>query len=269
MDHHFFPWLCERAFMPPKAKALPKVKSPVSGASPVSSPSGKASPTKETKGGTASVSKGKGGKGGGTSLPPISPKGGGSASTKSLPVSSSPSSKSQKEKDETESPPGNGEIHVKYNHYNKPFIIKGGELPLSVVDEEYSLTYAFPKCKLHMCLWGPNDFSYEEKGFAERPLLAEGAGGVVQGLEVGTQYYIIVEEDAEEIIKYEARAAEAAVINAAKRAAAEEKAKNPALNKSRGEGCSCLYGNPCMDQVISSPTFFSKYFQFIHKQSVN
>ena len=40
---------------------------------------------------------------------------------------------------------------------------------------------AFPKSKIHISLYGPNDFSFEEQGLHARPLLPEDPVGVYIG----------------------------------------------------------------------------------------
>jgi hypothetical protein len=57
-----------------------------------------------------------------------------------------------------------GEVTICYNHYKKKFPIVDASTTQTAVDEEYYLTFAFPNSKLHLSIYGPSDFSFEEKG---------------------------------------------------------------------------------------------------------
>ena len=65
----------------------------------------------------------------------------------------------------------NGNINIKYNHYNKPFKINNGMLTSNEIDETFSLSFVFKNCIIHLSKHGPNDFSYEDEGLKERPPL--------------------------------------------------------------------------------------------------
>jgi hypothetical protein len=44
----------------------------------------------------------------------------------------------------------NGSVLLRYNHYKENFTLKDGTLTIPDVDDRFSLSFAFPKCKLHM-----------------------------------------------------------------------------------------------------------------------
>ena len=58
----------------------------------------------------------------------------------------------------------NGEVTICYNHYKKKFPIVDASTTQAAVDEEYYLTFAFPNSKLHLSVYSPSDFSFEDNG---------------------------------------------------------------------------------------------------------
>jgi hypothetical protein len=138
-----------------------------------------------------------------------------------------------------------GPIRVLYNHYNEEFNIHEGKLNSFVIDEQFSLSFAFPNCKLHLRLEGTS-VDMAEKVIPNPNLSqdAEDSRVIVEysGLEVGKKYVVSVEEDSAEAAKsrvrqkeYETRIAEET----------KNKDKDEDLvrgNKERIESCSCIEG---------------------------
>lgn len=143
-----------------------------------------------------------------------------------------------------------GSIVARYNHYKKTFRTEDGSTTAAVIDVEYVLSFAFPNCKIHLSVYGPSDFSFEDQGFSTRPCVKEEPDGTFVGLDDGGEYWVVVEEDDDERKAYEARQ-EKIVAENAKRRAAKEVQDEDGLSQlivSKSENCSCIEGNPCMDR---------------------
>jgi hypothetical protein len=143
----------------------------------------------------------------------------------------------------------NGTVTVRYNHYKKSFPVVHGSLTADVLDQEYAISFAYPNCRLHLTLYSPSDFSFEEKlGTTVRPLVQEGPQGTFIGLTCNETYWIDIEEDHAERVAYEERQAELALKSAKKREAAEARENDPLrIETTKLESCSCIEGNPCVD----------------------
>jgi len=89
----------------------------------------------------------------------------------------------------------NGNVTVRFNHYKKPFVIVNGCLSSDVIDGEYFISFAYPKCKIHLSKYGPSDFGWEDSGLTEKPLEKESQPGTYVELEVDQVYFVVVEED--------------------------------------------------------------------------
>lgn len=142
-----------------------------------------------------------------------------------------------------------GEVTIRFNHYKKKFAIIRGSTTSDVVDAEYYISFAFPKSKIHLTLFGPSDFSFEEQGYTTRPIVKEKPEGTYRGLDPSKEYWVEVEEDAAERKAYEERQDALARENAVKRA--EKEARGEEINaiiKTKTESCSCIEGNPCLDR---------------------
>jgi hypothetical protein len=144
---------------------------------------------------------------------------------------------------------GNGTATICYSHYKKPFPITNGATTAAVIDAEYYLTFAFPNCKMRLSQYSPSDFSYEDDGLTQRPMLHENPEGTYHGLVVDNTYWVHVEEDSAEREAYERRQ-DAFAAEQAKRRAEDEANEAKGLSgvkQEKGESCSCIEGNPCMD----------------------
>ena len=144
----------------------------------------------------------------------------------------------------------NGSVIIRYNHYKKSFPISSGSTTSAAVDAEYFLSFAYPGSRIHLSTYSPSDFSYEEKGFTSKPLIAEQPVGAYKGLRVGVEYWVDIEEDQKEKEEYEKRQQKLAEESAKKRAEDEELEKSGAklIQKTKTESCSCIEGNPCLDK---------------------
>jgi hypothetical protein len=157
-------------------------------------------------------------------------------------------SESKLAKGESKADSGSGNVKINYNHYKKEFVIENGSITADVVDKEYCLTFAFPNCKIHLSVYSPNDFSYEEKGLSAPPLERESPVGTYQDLSTDTVYWVHLEEDQAEREAYEQRQEKFAEAAASKRQEAEDNEAKGLPQTSSAESCSCIEGNPCMDR---------------------
>jgi hypothetical protein len=80
-------------------------------------------------------------------------------------------------------------ILVRYNHYKEEFCIVNGKLAISDVDERFCLSFAFPKCKLHLT---------DMEGSTSANVSENSDDGVFINLEGDKTYWVLVEEDFEE-----------------------------------------------------------------------
>jgi len=143
---------------------------------------------------------------------------------------------------------GNGEVIICYNHYKKRFPISNGMATSTAIDDEYCLSFVFPNCKIHLSEYGPNDFSFEAKGIAKRPVVPEDPAGTYKGLLADNTYWVSIEEDQSESAAYIKRQEIFAQEQASKRAAQEaDEARGAGIVKEKKESCSCIEGNPCME----------------------
>ena len=142
----------------------------------------------------------------------------------------------------------NGQVTIKFSHYKKQFQIVEGRLDPLVIDNEYCISFAYPRSKIHLTKYAPSDFSFEELGLKSAPLVAENSLGEFQNLEAGSEYYVVVEEDEVAKEEYEARQSKLASENAQKRLEQEKReAEGLEIVLPKVESCSCIEGNPCVD----------------------
>ena len=80
-------------------------------------------------------------------------------------------------------------ILLRYNHYREEFCIVDGQLPVSDVDERFCLSFAFPKCKLHLT---------DIEGSASANVSENADDSFFFNLNDGKTYWVLVEEDPEE-----------------------------------------------------------------------
>ncbi|KAF0683210.1 Aste57867_24728 [Aphanomyces stellatus] len=146
-------------------------------------------------------------------------------------------------------PRANGKVLVRYNHYKKEFPIARGSTTAAAIDAQYFLSGVFPNSKLHLSQFGPSDFSFEQAGMTERPMVPESPVGVYGGLVTGETYWIHIEEDSTEREAYEKRQEAFAASKAKDRTEQEEREKRGGgIVKEKVESCSCIEGNPCVDK---------------------
>lgn len=140
---------------------------------------------------------------------------------------------------------GNGTIKLIYEQYDDEFPIVDGSTTQENVDEVYCLSFVMPACLVHLSLH-PNAerFARENDGVFDS-LVAEEPRGVYQGLERDTTYFVVVEQEADQLRRDQeaTRAKWDPELKQLKQQHMQE------LDDGRGfETCSCVYGNPCVDE---------------------
>lgn len=133
-----------------------------------------------------------------------------------------------------------GEITCNYFMDDLQFPISGNSLTAARIDEDFGLTDVMPGCRIRLStIDSKARTSYENAHVGQvAPFVREDPEGTFRDLLCDEKYYIIVIEDPEQHRKdMEAQAAKN------KDAGVEE-------TGTRQEGCSCLFGNPCVDQYI-------------------
>jgi hypothetical protein len=131
----------------------------------------------------------------------------------------------------------NGDVHVRYNHYNKVFSIIDGKLSAEAIDEELALSFVFVNCKIHLC---PAEDDGKNAPTSPKFLKEENNPVVFVGLEANRTYWAVVQEDPIESAASAARQS-IYVASAAKHAGGGD----DGLVRDRIENCSCIEGNPC------------------------
>ncbi|EAR82128.1 hypothetical protein TTHERM_01298510 (macronuclear) [Tetrahymena thermophila SB210] len=122
-----------------------------------------------------------------------------------------------------------GEVTITYNHYKNKFPIINGQITSQVIDDEYCMSAVFlGNFKMHLS--DKNKIKVEEKINSDNVT-------TFSGLITGETYGLQIEED------------DAAEAQRESKAFVAEK-KEDKLRGERKEGCSCLYGNPCVDSGV-------------------
>ena len=131
------------------------------------------------------------------------------------------------------------------------------------IDELYCLSDVMPGCTIHLSKVSPAEYTkrVQDDAAFEVPYEKEEPWGVFQELEVATeghgngQYHVHVVQnaanEAQERRLMEAQWAANAAAEAAAAAAAGERfhvLKDLYANEGLVETCSCIYGNPCVDE---------------------
>ncbi|KAL4474941.1 hypothetical protein ABPG74_001637 [Tetrahymena malaccensis] len=133
----------------------------------------------------------------------------------------------------------NGKINVKTNTggltSTVPFTIKDGSVSYDLVDDELALSFAYEKGYQFFLTVEKDGKPDESISFFSQ---GSGKGKTFNNLQAGTTYWcVVLKNDAAES-KRKAYKVDESSFGGSK------------SNEKRGEGCSCLYGNPCVDQYV-------------------
>ena len=137
----------------------------------------------------------------------------------------------------------NGLVTLIYEMYQEKFTIKDGSIDAAIIDEEYCLSDVMPGCKIHLSRVDKKETYEEIEKDNLSVFIKEEPVGIFQDLEVDNSYYVFVVQDDTQLKldqEMQRRKTEGLV------------KENPGLIKpddGRGfESCSCIYGNPCLDE---------------------
>jgi len=128
----------------------------------------------------------------------------------------------------------NGDVVLKYSMYDEKFPIKDGKITAAEIDDTYCLSDVMPGCKIHLSIKDAQEKYKLECAGEVFPYVFEEPLGTFHELEAGETYFVFVEEDETEFLKSQEKAKQA--WKGVKGAA------------TRGETCSCIEGNPCVQE---------------------
>jgi hypothetical protein len=143
----------------------------------------------------------------------------------------------------------NGKVVLNYVMYNEEFAIVDGTLTQAAIDDLYCLSDAMPGCCVHLSRHQPSVGRQMEADGApfEDIFLREDPRGTYHGLEDDQVLYVYVEEEAAQRARDQARMR--AVAQAMDGAPVRDSKGNIVRDDGRSmESCSCIYGNPCVDE---------------------
>ncbi|TMW57265.1 hypothetical protein Poli38472_003190 [Pythium oligandrum] len=136
---------------------------------------------------------------------------------------------------------GNGMVKLIYEQYDELFPIVDGSTTQANIDEVYCLSFVMPNCLVRLS-YHPNAERFERENTGTfDSLVREDPRGVYQDLIKDETYYVVVEQEADQL----RRDQEATKVKWA------PEIKQDKLSKDDGRGfesCSCIYGNPCVDE---------------------
>ena len=143
----------------------------------------------------------------------------------------------------------NGKVVLNYVMYNEEFAIVDGTLTQAAIDDLYCLSDAMPGCCVHLSRHPPNVGRQMEADGApfEAIFLREDPRGTYHGLEDDQVLYVYVEEEAAQRARDQARMR--AIAQAMDGAPVRDSKGDIVRDDGRSmESCSCIYGNPCVDE---------------------
>jgi hypothetical protein len=153
----------------------------------------------------------------------------------------------------------NGVCTIRYNHYVKEVAVAEGGVTSFAVDAVLFLSFVFKFCCVHLVetdskASSPAGKEGKEHWVPERPGEENEQATIrstILSVKAGHIYWAIVEEDDKERAVQEQKAAASMaefLKKQAEEAALTEEEREARKAKPRGEGCSCIYGNPCENQ---------------------
>ena len=139
---------------------------------------------------------------------------------------------------------GNGKIVVKYEMYDEEFDIVDGSTTAAAIDDLYCLSDVMPKCKIFLSPCSPQEkMEYLDKEIDAFFYVEENPKQTYQNLEKGTVYYAYIQENEDEFKRYQKRTKK--IFKAEEK---EEQQQSEYAKEGIPETCSCIYGNPCVDE---------------------
>ena len=142
----------------------------------------------------------------------------------------------------------NGHIVLLYEMYNEQFEIVEGSMTASSIDDVYCLSFVMPKCSIHLSRHSPGERRMRlEAGVAicSDFYEIEEPRGTFRGLVPGCSYHVYIEQEEEQLLRDQAETAmRMSLLDGGNK-------KKDAIVRDDGrvlESCSCIYGNPCVDE---------------------
>eukprot|EP00903_Cladosiphon_okamuranus_P007935 g7660.t1 len=114
------------------------------------------------------------------------------------------------------------------------------------IDETYCLSFVMPNCTLHLGPVSPADRYAQESNGEVVPYLQEGPPGTFHGLVDGGVYWVYVSRDDEQENQDRERMKQ--VVQGMQEDLPDGGAERKDDGRNGLESCSCIYGNPCVDE---------------------
>eukprot|EP01041_Mallomonas_annulata_P013781 gene13781-29301_t len=138
-----------------------------------------------------------------------------------------------------------GMVKLIYEQYNEEFEIKDGSTTAANIDETYCLSFVMPNCLIHLSLLPPIEKRTQEIECNYDIFVKEDPRGTFHGLRTDSSYYVYVDQEADQL----KRDQEIIKLRLATHGAGAATATSVTKDDGRVlESCSCLYGNPCVDE---------------------
>lgn len=142
--------------------------------------------------------------------------------------------------------PNNGKVTLIYEQYNEQFDIVNGSTNQEAIDEVYCLSFVMPNCLIHLSKHNPTvkrQLECEEK--FDDLFILESPRGTFIGLFADDTYYVYVEQEEAQLARDQARMRQ--IANSME--GINDKKRDKLRDDGRAmESCSCIYGNPCVDE---------------------
>jgi len=141
----------------------------------------------------------------------------------------------------------NGMVKLLYEQYDEEFEIVDGCTTHDNIDEVYCLSFVMPGCVIHLSSLSPQEMREKEAAGESQydHYLREEPRGTYREMVKDTSYYVYVIQDAEQLKKDQEEMAR--VASSMEKGQTTSGGDNVGLKR---ESCSCVEGNPCLDQYI-------------------
>ena len=139
----------------------------------------------------------------------------------------------------------NGKVRIIYEQYDELFDISDGSLAQADIDEVYCLSFVMPGCRIHLSELNPSDRTRRANEGLPVSYEKEDPEGVYRELMTSKTYFAYVEQEEERLLRDQAET----------KARLQSNDNVPAASDRGGrdqfyESCSCLFGNPCVDEYV-------------------